>query len=103
IDLRENPLTTINGEQVVQIDDYASSKSLKTTTGESVDITIPKSNVLIYHTKEGSRIAARPSGTEPKIKFYISVNESVESLDALDKTEEKLDAKIAGIRKELGL
>ena len=103
IDLRENPLTTINGEQVVQIDDYASSKSLKTTTGESVDITIPKSNVLIYHTKEGSRIAARPSGTEPKIKFYISVNESVESLGALDKTEEKLDAKIAGIRKELGL
>ena len=103
IDLRENPLTTINGEQVVQIDDYASSKSLKTTTGTSVDIDIPKSNVLIYHTDQGSRIAARPSGTEPKIKFYISVNDEAKSLEDLNSVEEKLDAKIAGIRKELGL
>ena len=103
IDLRENPLTTINGEKIVKIDDYASSKSLKVSTGESTDIAIPKANVLIYHTDQGSRIAARPSGTEPKIKFYISVNDSAESLENLSEVEEKLDAKIAGILKELGI
>ena len=103
IDLRENPMTTINGERVVQIDDYASSKSLKISSGSSTEIDIPKSNVLIYHTDKGSRIAARPSGTEPKIKFYISVQQPVQSIDELSRVEEKLDAKIAGIRKELGL
>ena len=103
INLRENPLTAINGERVVQIDDYASSKSLKVSTGSSSDIDIPKSNVLIYHTDKGSRIAARPSGTEPKIKFYISVNDTADDLEDLENTEKKLDAKIAGILKELGI
>ncbi|MDP5043677.1 MAG: phospho-sugar mutase, partial [Leeuwenhoekiella sp.] len=56
INLRENPLTSIIGERIVQIDDYASSKSLKVNTGSSSDIEIPKSNVLIYHTDKGSRI-----------------------------------------------
>ena len=103
VNLRENPLTTIIGERIVQIDDYASSKSLKVNTGSSTDIEIPKSNVLVYHTDKGSRIAARPSGTEPKIKFYISVNDTADSLEDLEQTEKKLDGKIAGIRKELGL
>ncbi|RXG23198.1 phospho-sugar mutase [Leeuwenhoekiella aequorea] len=103
INLRENPLTTIIGERIVQIDDYASSKSLKVNTGSSTDIEIPKSNVLVYHTDKGSRIAARPSGTEPKIKFYISVNDTADSLEDLEQTEKRLDNKIAGIRKELGL
>ena len=103
VNLRENPLTTIIGERIVQIDDYASSKSLKVNTGSSTDIEIPKSNVLVYHTDKGSRIAARPSGTEPKIKFYISVNDTADSLEDLEQTEKKLDDKIAGIRKELGL
>ena len=103
VNLRENPLTTIIGERIVQIDDYASSKSLKVNTGSSTDIEIPKSNVLVYHTDKGSRIAARPSGTEPKIKFYISVNDTADSLEDLEQAEKKLDDKIAGIRKELGL
>jgi len=103
VNLRENPLTTIIGERIVQIDDYASSKSLKVNTGSSTDIEIPKSNVLVYHTDKGSRIAARPSGTEPKIKFYISVNDTADSLEDLEQTEKRLDDKIAGIRKELGL
>lgn len=103
VNLRENPLTTIIGERIVQMDDYASSKSLKVNTGSSTDIEIPKSNVLVYHTDKGSRIAARPSGTEPKIKFYISVNDTADSLEDLEHTEKKLDDKIAGIRKELGL
>lgn len=103
IDLRENPMTEINGERIIKIDDYASSKSLNVTTGNSTDIEIPKSNVLVYHTEKGSRIAARPSGTEPKIKFYISVNEDLESASAFDKTFASTQERIAGIKKELGL
>ena len=103
IDLRENPMTSINGEKVIQIDDYQNAKSLKVATGNSTDIDMPKSNVLVYHTEKGSRIAARPSGTEPKIKFYISVNEELPSLDKYDKVDQTLNDRIAGIRKELGL
>ena len=103
IDLRENPMTSINDEKVIQIDDYQNAKSLKVATGNSIDIDMPKSNVLVYHTEKGSRIAARPSGTEPKIKFYISVNEELSSLDQYDKVDQTLNDRIAGIRKELGL
>lgn len=103
IDLRENPLTTINGEKVMQIDDYANATSLNIQTGQTTPLDIPTSNVLIYRTENGSRIAARPSGTEPKIKFYISVNEPLSSIDDFDQVEQKLDNRIDGIKKELGL
>ncbi|MAZ29619.1 MAG: phosphoglucomutase [Cytophagaceae bacterium] len=103
IDLRENPMTEINGEKVIKIDDYASAKSLNIATGSSTDIDIPKSNVLVYHTEKGSRIAARPSGTEPKIKFYISVNEDLDSVAGFEKTLHATQKRIAGIKKELGL
>ncbi len=103
VDMRENPLMNINGERIVQIDDYQNAKSLNVATGNSSDIDIPTSNVLIYHTEKGSRIAARPSGTEPKIKFYISVNEPLPNKEKFDQVEDKLDSRIAGIKKELGL
>jgi phosphoglucomutase len=102
-ELRENPMKTINGEKVVQIDDYKTSKSMHLATGETKDIEIPKSNVLIYHTEAGSRIAARPSGTEPKIKFYISVNHTLDKASNYDKINQRLDDKINGIIKELGV
>jgi len=102
-ELRENPMKTINGEKVVQIDDYKTSKSMHLATGETEDIEIPKSNVLIYHTEAGSRIAARPSGTEPKIKFYISVNQTLDKASNYEKINQKLDDKINGIIKELGV
>ncbi len=72
--LRENPFYEIAGSKVVRIEDFANgtAKNLLSGTMETMDI--PKSNVLIYYTEEGSKIAARPSGTEPKIKFYMSVN-----------------------------
>ncbi|MGB1451262.1 MAG: phospho-sugar mutase, partial [Marinirhabdus sp.] len=71
--LRKNPYTEIAGSQVTKIEDYSTGVATNTVTGAQSRIPTPKSNVLIYYTKDGSKIAARPSGTEPKIKFYISV------------------------------
>ena len=74
-DLRTNPLKEIAGSPVVSIEDYNTSTRLDVLNNTSVTLDIPKSNVLIYYTQDGSKIAARPSGTEPKIKFYISVQD----------------------------
>ena len=71
---RETPLKTINGSKVVKFEDYDLSISKNMITGEESNIKTPKSNVLIYYTEDGSQIALRPSGTEPKIKFYVSTN-----------------------------
>jgi len=78
--LREKPYTEIGGSNVIRIEDYQTGeiKNLKDLTVTKIDI--PKSNVLIYFTEDGSKIAARPSGTEPKIKFYISVNSEKEEM-----------------------
>ncbi len=73
-DMRNNPLTEIDGEQVVSLSDYQASTVKNLITGAVTTLDLPKSNVLIYQTANGTRIAARPSGTEPKIKFYFSVN-----------------------------
>ena len=62
---------------------------------------IPKSDVLIYYTEDGSKIAARPSGTEPKIKFYVSVNTTLDSTESFSETESYLDIKIQNIIKDL--
>ena len=69
IDLRENPLKEINGQRVIMVEDYQSSIAKNLLSGEELTMDIPKSNVLIYYTEDGSKICARPSGTEPKIKF----------------------------------
>ena len=74
-DLSTNPLKEIAGSLVVSIEDYNTSTRLDVLNNTSVTLDIPKSNVLIYYTQDGSKIAARPSGTEPKIKFYISVQD----------------------------
>ena len=103
IDLRENPLKEINGEKVTLICDYQSSKAFHPLTGKVEEIEVPKSNVLIYHTDKGTRIAARPSGTEPKIKFYFSVNTTLSGLEAFEETQKVLDAKIKKIVEELKL
>lgn len=71
---RENPLTEIAGSKVIRIDDVLKDTRTDILTGETTKLNLPKSNVLIYYTEGGSKVAARPSGTEPKIKFYISVN-----------------------------
>jgi phosphomannomutase len=103
IDARENPMKAFNNSKVVRIEDYQESKVTDTLSGTVSTITIPKSNVLIYYTEDGSKIALRPSGTEPKIKFYISVNTKLDNLSALNETEQLLDNKIDAILKDLNL
>lgn len=97
IDLRENPVAEINGQRVVCIEDYDNSTSRNLISGEIESISIPKSNVLIYYLEDGSKICARPSGTEPKIKFYFSVNDSVERIEDIEIVEQQLDKKIKNI------
>ena len=97
IDLRENPMKEINGQRVIMLEDYQSSTAKNLLTGEVTTMDIPKSNVLIYYTEDGSKICARPSGTEPKIKFYISVNTTLDSVEDFKEVESILDSKIKNI------
>jgi phosphoglucomutase len=103
VDFKENPLLSIDGSKVVRIDDYNSSESKNLITGKKSDINIPKSNVLIYTTEDGSKVAARPSGTEPKIKFYISVNNDLNDVQNFDTKHQELEAKLDRIVIELGV
>jgi len=100
---RKNPVTLINGSKVVTVEDFKLSvcKNLISNTTEA--ISIPKADVLIYTTEDGSKVALRPSGTEPKIKFYISVNTILASSAEFITTETALDAKIDAIIKDMKL
>lgn len=102
-DMRQNPLTEIDSETVEFLCDYQSGIKKNLITGEESTMDIPKSNVLIYHTEKGTRVAARPSGTEPKIKFYFSVNTPLDTIENARKIENKLDEKIQRIIKEMKL
>jgi len=97
VSLRENPLKEINGQRVVMVEDYKSSIAKNLFTGEEETMNIPKSDVLIYYTEDGSKICARPSGTEPKIKFYISVKTELDDAANFVQTEKVLDEKIKNI------
>ena len=97
IDMREIPLKEINGQRVIVLEDYQSSIAKNLLTDEESKMDIPKSNVLIYYTEDGSKICARPSGTEPKIKFYISVNAELESIKDFPEVEAILNEKIKNI------
>ncbi len=103
IDARNNPLKTINGERVVLIEDYQLSISKNLMSLKDTALEIPKSNVLIYYTEDGTKIALRPSGTEPKIKFYISVNTTLNNAIEFEKTEQLLDDRIDAILKDMKL
>jgi len=102
-DMRNNPLSMIDGEKVATLADYEESVLKDIRTGKETKIELPKSNVLIYQTENGTRIAARPSGTEPKIKFYFSVNAPLDSKENAAAVEAALDAKIQRIIKEMTL
>jgi len=93
--LRENIPLEIAGERVVLVEDYQSSIAKSLVDDQEYPISIPKSNVLIYYLEDGSKICARPSGTEPKIKFYFSVNSYLDAIENAKETELYLDEKIA--------
>ena len=103
INLRENPIKTLNGQRVIMVEDYKNSTATNLLDGSVEPIAIPKSDVLIYYTEDGSKIAARPSGTEPKIKFYVSVNAPLDSIEDAESVEAELDQKIKTILQELSI
>ncbi len=103
VDMRNSPITEIHGEKVNFLFDYQTSVCKNLITGEETVIDLPKSNVLIYQTAEGTRMAARPSGTEPKIKFYFSVNTELKDTIDAQQVEAELDQKIQSIIKEFKL
>lgn len=100
---RLNPPKFLAGEKVIKIADYESSQIKNLTTGLVEPIHLPKSNVLQFFTENGSKISARPSGTEPKIKFYFSMRRKLPSKDAYQSTREELDKSIQNCIKDLGL
>jgi phosphomannomutase len=103
IEMRENPVSEINNQRVIMVEDYQNSTARNLLTNETETLHIPKSDVLIYYLEDGSKICARPSGTEPKIKFYFSVNTAIESLDEIPAAEIYLDTKIKNIITEMQL
>ena len=103
VSYRQNPPTTINNSKVVRIKDYETMLSTDCISGEKTEIDLIKSDVLQFFLEDGSKISVRPSGTEPKIKFYFSVNTELESADRFEDTEKLLDQRIEGIIKDMRL
>lgn len=97
IDLRENPPKQIGGQDVIIVEDYAASTRENKHLNKTETLDIPKSNVLIFYLADGSKIAARPSGTEPKIKFYISVKTALDKVENYTLIQTQLEDKIKGI------
>ena len=102
-DYRDNPPSEINGSKVVCIKDYKLHESTDTLTGKKEPITLPTSNVLQFFTADGNKVTVRPSGTEPKIKFYFGVKGDLENKESFDKANAALDAKIEDIKRSLNL
>jgi phosphoglucomutase len=100
---RDNPPTTLDGIAVTELLDYEMQVGKNLSTGKSWKIDLPKSNVLQFVLADGSKISARPSGTEPKIKFYFSVKGELKDAAGFDAAQKALEDKIAGIVKEMKL
>ena len=102
-DFRSNTPKTLGGSKIATLKDYQSQQEKNMETGEITPIDLPKANVLQFITEDGGIISARPSGTEPKIKFYCSVNTTLESADKYYETDASLDFVIDAILKDLGV
>ena len=103
VDFRQNPPKSILGSPVVKINDYKTLETLDVRTGEKSPIEEESSNVLQWFTEDGTKVSVRPSGTEPKIKFYFGVKAPLASVADYDKVLAELDAKIETIKAELKL
>ncbi|MEM6764239.1 MAG: phospho-sugar mutase [Bacteroidota bacterium] len=102
-DLRSNPPASIMGEKVISMRDYKSSKEKDLISGTETDLDFPSSNVLQFFTEGGTKVSARPSGTEPKIKFYFSVQAPLKNKADFDEVYASLGQKIQGIIDGMGL
>ncbi len=100
---RDNPPKEIAGSRVKELLDYQLQTKKNLLTGETGKIDLPKSNVLQFITEDGSKISARPSGTEPKIKFYFSVSTPLDSASDFDKTQKNLEDRIDNIISSMDL
>ena len=105
VEYRNNPPKSILGSKVVKILDYKTLEELDVATGKKSPIegVEDKSNVLQWITEDGTKVSVRPSGTEPKIKFYFGVKAQLPSVEQFDEVQTALDAKIEAIKKELNL
>ncbi|MBL3655364.1 phospho-sugar mutase [Fulvivirga sediminis] len=101
LNFRETPPESFGGSKVVKVVDYQNSTDTDLIAVKKTSIDFEKSNVLQFFTEDGSKISARPSGTEPKIKFYISVNKPLDSKDNYEKVEAELDSQIQSIESDL--
>ena len=103
-DFRNSPVSSLAEEKVVLVKDFQEQTAWNLVKNEKVAMNdIPKSNVLIYYTEDGSKVAIRPSGTEPKIKFYFSVKDKISSLEEYISKVDVLEEKIEMIKEDLGL
>lgn len=98
---RENPPALLDGSKVITIKDYKTGKEINTETGAVSDIDLPTSNVLQFITEDGSMVTVRPSGTEPKIKFYCSVNSHLDKKDEFEEAKTRLETKIDRIMNDM--
>ena len=103
VDMRTNPPKTILGSPVVKINDFLSLEQTDVVSGTKTPIEQDKSNVLQFFTEDGTKVSVRPSGTEPKIKFYFGVCAPLCCTARFDEVQAELDAKIEAIKKELNL
>ena len=104
VNFRENPQQTIDGSPVVLIKDFLKLEQRDMRTGEVTKLEMPAtSNVLQYYTEDGTKVSIRPSGTEPKIKFYIEVHDKLDKPENYDAKNDWADAKIDRICESLGI
>ncbi|MBR1644765.1 MAG: phospho-sugar mutase [Bacteroidales bacterium] len=102
-DYRANPPSSINGSRVVRLNDYQLSVARNLQDGSTETLDLPKSNVLQFFTEDGNKITVRPSGTEPKIKFYFSVRTTLRDGADFDRVQQQLDDTIVAIQKDMKL
>ena len=104
VNYRQNPPVEIAGSKVILIKDYANLKAFDVLENETYTLDMPTtSNVLQYFTEDGSKVSVRPSGTEPKIKFYVEVRGELKSRDAFDEANKVADAKVLKVLESLGV
>ncbi|QQS51618.1 MAG: phospho-sugar mutase [Bacteroidota bacterium] len=103
VDFRSNPPASLGGSPVVRIADYEVQQMTDRLTGSKTPINLPKSNVLQFYTADGTKVSVRPSGTEPKIKFYFGVKESLSNAAEYSHVLKTLAGKIESIKKDLNI